>query len=194
MRYLLILTGVALLIAGLAWIAWDAVSGSSPRRHLDVVTTSAGFEGNAQLPAHEIEGALSQAKENIKSRVACSEWYGTLARYADWTAFILTGVITIIGGVLGLVPTPPGAPNVADVVARSAHLGRLVAILAACAAVLTATGSRSQATADALFEIAQDMQKTAVSVRRDVHDAKDEATARAALDQLTVLRGGCQTR
>jgi len=187
--------GWLLLLAGVVWVVGDLRAGFPRTRRLDVVTNTVGFEGSPKLPAAAIQSSLNDAKGKVESRVACSDWYGTGARFADWTAFFLTAIITLIGGVLG-VAAPAGAslPDLQQITGRSTLLGRIVLFLAALAAVVTAAGSKAQTTADTVFKLAQEMQATTAAVRKDVQEAKTDGEARAALDRLGVFRGGCETR
>lgn len=187
--------GLLLLILGLGWIVWDRAAGFPPPRRLDLVTNVVGFEGSAKLPADQIEASLNEAKAKVDSKVACSDWYASYARGADWAAFLLTATITLIGGFLGMGPGQAGgSPPMEEVARRSAWLGRVVAILAALAAVVTAGGAKLQTTSEALFKNAQDMRRTALAVQKDVNDAKTEGDARVVLARLEELRGGCSQR
>ena len=190
----LIVLGSCLTMFALAWGIWEFKTGAGSGRRLDLVTNTVGFEGSARLPAEQIEAALSEAKARIESRVECSDWYARFAARAEWISFCLTGLITVIGGLLGLSTSPSESPSVEAVSARSARLGRIVAVLAALAAILTGAGGRAQSTANALFESAEKMRSVVLTVRKDVVDASTEADARVILAQLDGVRGGCETR
>src|SRR5436305_13414349 len=89
--------GFALLAALAVWIVLSAAHGgrrSAPK----ILEDTHAFEGNAQLPAAEIQKQLAGARERMDQRYAYSQW----ARYAgtggDWLAFLLTALITLLAG------------------------------------------------------------------------------------------------
>ncbi|MBN9662247.1 MAG: hypothetical protein J0H49_28880 [Acidobacteria bacterium] len=180
------LIGFALL-AGLAiWIGASVMHGvgrEAPR----LLDDSHAFEGNAQLPAAEIQKQLTEARERMDARYQYSQWTRYAGMAGDWLAFLLTAVITLIAGYHGRV-LAVGAPDpakIADLVKdQSARFTRTVGLVAAAAAICTALSAKAKDVSDGFYNDASAIQAAAMNARRDLVKASDASSAQDILDQL----------
>jgi len=179
------ITGFVLVAGLVVWIGlWFTRAPHPAPRLLD---DSHAFEGNVQLPADQIQQALTNARVRMDKRYAESEQVSTLAILGDWLAFLLTAVITLLAGFEGRITalTAPTSENLAEIL-RSAgrHFSRTVGLIAAGAAICTAASAKAKDLGDNLYNDAVAIQAAAMSARKDIARAPDATSAQDALDQL----------
>lgn len=145
----------------------------------------AAADGNIALPVEEVEAALKEARERIDKVHKRGVTFATVSAIVGWLSFALTSAITLIVGFHGQMPPgrpleeSPGLPQKAT---------RLVAILAALAAVLTATEARTEASGNNAIKRASTLAEHAKQIRSRIEepdtDAEDER------DLLSELKRG----
>jgi hypothetical protein len=182
----LTIAGFALLAALAVWIMLSVAQGIA-RTQPRILEDTHAFDGNAQLPAADIQKQLSSARERMDQRFRYSEW----ARYAgtggDWLAFLLTALITLLAGYRGraLAVATPTAQGVADLVKdQSARFTRTVGLVAAGAAICTGLSAKAKDISDGFYSDAVALQTAAMNARKDLAKASDASAAQDILDQL----------
>jgi hypothetical protein len=178
------IVGIVLVIGLLAWVLaaaiWQLGYAPPPR----VLGIGSAFEGSLQLPAEKITGAFEAARLRM---LEANSW-GTRFRLggdiAGWLSFAATAAITLIVGFYGRMPgSAAGAPNTDGLPGRSV---RLIGVLAALAAVLTACGNMASAKSGDYYKKADAMRDLIVRSRAEVIDAKSAEAAQAVLDNLAL--------
>ena len=184
------LLGGCLLAALTVWIVLSLSFWHQARPHPRIVAGGVAFEGNLQLPKETIDQKINAARDRMDMRYDWSERLRLGGEVADWAGFLCTALITLIAGYFGITIPAAGAPPDVQAIVRgkSAGFAKTVGILAALAAVCTAASSRVKTTSEQDYKRATEMQATITTVRKNVYDAKDAASAQIALDVLDTVR------
>jgi hypothetical protein len=138
------------------------------------------------LPKEQIDAALDKARNNVLSAADRGFAFRVASRAAAWLAFLATAAITLIAGWYGQAPNPPsggGAPA-ASTAGLPRPAARVVTLLAALAAVLTAGGGLATQEAEGLSTWARERHRDVVEARAKVLSALTAADARTILDDL----------
>jgi hypothetical protein len=158
------------------------------RPSLPILGVGSGFEGNLALPKEEIDSALNAARDRVLL-VANRGWgFRIGSRFAAWLAFLATAAITLVAGWYGQALKAPGGDGAVAVSTAGLplHATRLVTLLAALAAVLTAGGGLATQEAESLSTWAREHHRDVVEARTKVIDAKNAADARSILEDLAL--------
>jgi hypothetical protein len=131
-----------LLILLIAWIAFSVITGELFYPKLSLLELGSGFEGSLALPKEKIDAALGTYRARVLATADRASYFKLGSEVAAWMAFFCTAAITLVAGWYGQSPqgnAPPGggAPAPTGLPPRAT---RLVAMLAAASAVLTAAG------------------------------------------------------
>jgi hypothetical protein len=183
MREFRIVGGVLVLLL-IGWFAVSLIWRIGYQSAPDVLGLGSAFEGSLQLPAEKIAAAFEAARR----RMLKVNDFGTTLRVAGditgWFSFAATASITLIAGFFGRAPAAAGAaPSTDGLPAKSV---RLIAFLAALAAVLTAFGNIAIAKSGEYYKRADAMRDLIVRSRAEVIDAKSADAAQAVLDNLAL--------
>jgi hypothetical protein len=174
---------LAALLASAAYTVW-----THPfwRPAPQILGVGSAFEGNAQLPQPEIDGALQAGRQAVATKNLAGNRFATVATVSGWIAFLLTSLITLAAGYHGIASAgDTGGVDAATVMkGRSVRFARSVGLLAAGAAVCTALGGRAAGDAERYYKQADDLQRRVTVGRKSIIDAKTAEEAHAALDQL----------
>jgi hypothetical protein len=170
------------------WIGYTIAAGGLARPTLPILGIGSGFEGNLPLPKSEIEAALDAARKTVFTSADRGYAFRVGSRVAAWLAFLATAAITLVAGWYGQAPNiPVGAGQAAaDTSGLPRRSARLVTLLAALAAVLTAGGGLATQEAETLSAWARDRQRDVVEARTKVISAPNAADARTILDDLAL--------
>ncbi len=177
--------GIVLLIALAAWIVFSVSTGGLFYPNISLLGLGSGFEGSLALPKEKIDAAFDAYRAQVLSTADKASYFKLGSDVMSWIAFLATAAITLVAGWYG--QTPPA--NLADG-AASAILGlppratRLVTMLAALSAVLTAFGGLASKQGQSLNSWARDRQHDFVQARNDVVAAKSAEEAQRVLDDL----------
>lgn len=181
---LLRILSISLFVGLAAWIAFGILAPVGTHPAPSVLGLGNAFEGNLQLPAETIRKAFDAARQrmlDVNDRGSAFRWAGDIA---GWLSFAATALITLIVGFHGRPPAPNGTPAATEgLPARSV---RLIGLLAAVAAVLTAAGNLSVAKSQEHFKRADEIRDLIAHDRAQVVDAKTADAAQAILDDLAV--------
>jgi hypothetical protein len=140
--------GWLLVIGFFAWL-WFSLSRYPVRRPApNVLAASSGFEGTSPLPDSETKPHFDNARTRMLEVNSHGQAFGVADNIASWASFLATAAVTLILGYFGR--RAPAATGPADVSGLNLSMGRLIGVLAALAAVLTAGGAlaRNQARGD----------------------------------------------
>jgi hypothetical protein len=186
MRYF----GAFILCVLAGWIAYTIAVGDLVRPSLQVPGVGSGFEGSLALPKEQIDTALDAARNQVISIANKGYAFRIGSRVAAWLAFLATAAITLVAGWYGQAPSPnPPAgsglsvPNASGLPLPAA---RMVTVLAALAAVLTAGGGLATQEAETLTTWARERHRDVVEARAKVISATSAADARTMLDDLAL--------
>jgi hypothetical protein len=175
------------MLAALAvWIVWSLAHGVG-RAEPRILEDTHAFEGNAQLPAADIQKQLASARERMDERFRYSEWARYAATGGDWLAFLLTALITLLAGYRGraLAVAAPNPQTIADLVKdQSVRFTRTVGLIAAGAAICTGLSANAKDISDGFYNDAVALQTAAMNARKDLVKAPDASSAQDILDQL----------
>jgi hypothetical protein len=180
------IVGFALLLLLAAWIVLSLAHGIA-RTAPKILDDAHAFDGNAQLPASDIQKQLSSARERMDERFNYSQWPRYAGTGADWLAFLLTALIRLLAGYRGMARTvgTPTAAELAELVkGESARFTRTVGLLAAGAAICTGLSAKARDISDGFYNDAVALQTAATSARKDLLKAPDASSAQDILDQL----------
>ena len=142
------------------------------------------FEGNLQLPAAAIKAKFDAAEYRMLAVNLTGSRLRLAGDVAAWFSFAATAAITLIVGFLGRPAPPANAPVSTE--GLPARLARLIGLLAAAAAVLTAFGRLAVAKSQDYYKHADELQALLVRSRAAVVDAKSADQAQAVLTELEI--------
>lgn len=177
--------GIILLVALAAWIAFTVSTGGLFYPEISLLGLGSGFEGSLALPKDKIDAALDAYRARVLSTADKASYFRFGSEVTSWLAFFATAAITLVAGWYG--QTPPavasngGAPMVSGLPPKAT---RLVTMLAASAAVLTACGGLASRQGQTLNSWAHDRQHDFVQARNDIVIAKSAEDAQKVLDDL----------
>lgn len=181
--------GFGLLVLFAVWVTYQIGTGDLARPSLPILGIGSGFEGNLALPKAEIDGALDAARDKVLSAADRGYDFRIGSRVAAWLAFLATAAITLVAGWYGQSPAAPPAGGGLAVPSTSGlprNAARVVALLAAGAAVLTAGGGLATQEAERLSTWARERHRDTVEARMKVIEAKTADDARTVLDDLAL--------
>ncbi|TBY61035.1 hypothetical protein E0H46_30430 [Rhizobium leguminosarum bv. viciae] len=181
--------GFILLAVLTAWIGRAVLKGDFQHPFLPSAAIGSGFEGDLALPKSEIEAKLNNARERVLATMDRAYTFRIASRIAAWLAFLATAAITLVAGWYGQMPAAP-PPGTASGAATTAGLpqrtARVVTLLAALAAVLTAGGGLATQEAESLSTQALAHQRDLTDARKQVLETRSAEVARTALDDLAL--------
>lgn len=171
------------LIGGLSYSLWKYPQGQPAP---NILGASTGFEGAAPLPQSEIQPHFDHARTKMLEINSHGRTLSMADTIASWASFLSTALVTLILGYFGR--RAPAANEPADQAGLSARTGRVIGVLAALAAVLTAGGAlaRNQARDD--YDKASKAAELINATHTDLKNANADE-ARAALDKLDLEIG-----
>jgi hypothetical protein len=176
--------GVLLLLGLVAWVIAAAVWRLGYQAPPRVLGIGNAFEGNLQLPAEKITAAFEAARMRMLDVNSWGTWLRLAGDFGGWLSFAATAAITLIVGFYGRAPGAAGAvPNTEGLPGRSV---RMIGLLAALAAVLTACSNMASAKSGDYYKRADTMRDIIVRSRAEVIDAKTAEAAQAVLDNLAL--------
>ena len=179
--------GWFLLLLFVGWIGFSFAHYPILRPVPNVVQPSNGFEGGNLLPATEIQPHIDHARSKMLAVNARGQVFAVTDNAASWLSFLCTAVVTLIMGYYGRRAPADGAA--ADVSGLPLRLARAIGLLAALAAVLTATGALAKNEARDDYRKADSARTYINAAISDLASAKSEREARDALDQLDLQIG-----
>jgi hypothetical protein len=177
------LIGILLFIGLLVWISIGLLVPIGYHPAPAVLDLGNAFEGNLALPAEVIAKTFEDAQNEMISVNTWGVWFRRAGDLAAWLSFAVTASITLIAGFYGRSPSPGGAA--ADTAGLPERKVRLIAFLAALAAVLTAFGNLSVTRSQDYYKRADQVRDLITSSRAEILDEKTTAeTAQGILDRL----------
>jgi hypothetical protein len=181
------IVGWLLVIGFVAWLSFSLSRYPIGRRAPNVLAASSGFEGTAPLRDSETKPHFDHARTKMLAVNSHGQAFSMADNLASWAGFLATAAVTMILGYFGRRAPAAGEP--ADTSGLSFRAGRLIGVLAALAAVLTAGGAlaRNQARDD--YEKADKVRDLINATTTDLRSAKSEAEAHAVLDKLDLEIG-----
>jgi hypothetical protein len=187
MKWTVALALLVIVLAG--WVIYQIVAGDLAPPSVPILGIGPGFEGDLALPKAEIDAALNAAREKVLSAADHGYDFRIGSRVAAWLAFLATAAITLVAGWYGQAPaaaSPGGALPAAGASGLPRNAARIVAVLAATAAVLTAGGGLATQEAEGLSTWARDRQRDVIEARTKVLTAKTAEDARTVLEDLAL--------
>ena len=178
--------GWLLLLGFIAWLSFSLSKYPLGRPAPNLLGASTGFEGSAPLPDSNIKPHFDRARMKMLEVNSQGKMLSTVALIASWASFLATASVTLILGYFGR--RNPAANEPPDASGLPARTGRLIGVLAALAAVLTAGGALTGNQARDDYDKAS---KAAELINATTTDLKSATTdeAHAALDKLDLEIG-----
>jgi hypothetical protein len=176
--------GLFLAVALIAWIAISMLAPVGYHADPNILGLGSAFEGNLQLSSEKITEVFEEARKQMVEVNSRGSWLRTVGDVAGWLSFAATASITLIAGFYGRAPGANGAAT--DTSGLPARSVRMIAFLAALAAVLTAFGSLAIAKSQDYFKKADEVRDLIVHNRAEIIDAKTPDAAQAILDDLVL--------
>jgi len=165
-----------LLLLFVGWLGFSLSKYPVLRPAPATIQSSNGFEGNTLLPAGESQPHLDHARSRMLA-----------INIAAWASFLSTAAVTLILGYFGRrAPRTGAAANLSGLPQKSA---RLIGVLAALAAVLTAAGAMAKNQAHDDYQKADSARDYINAAVSDLAGSKSQQEARDALDQLDLRIG-----
>jgi hypothetical protein len=181
------ITSVFLLVLFLGWLGFSLAHYSILRPAPSIVQPSSGFEGNPLLPASEIQPHIEHARSKMLAVNGHGQAFSLADNVASWLGFLCTATVTLILGYFGRRAPADGAG--ADLSGLPLRMARVMGVLAALAAVLTAAGALAKNQARDDYQKADSARNYINAAVSDLSAAKSEREARDALDQLDLQIG-----
>jgi hypothetical protein len=159
-----------------------AVYGPWPetREGVRVPPIGLGFEGSLQIPEAELRAEIGYATERAMELNSKGRSFINLGSTLSWISFFCTSAITLVLGFFGRAPAVAGQPPETTGLGRVPT--RVVGLLAAAAAVLTAAGSLVKDEGQIRY-VASDRAVAVIEMARD-----DLTKSETATEQRDVLR------
>jgi hypothetical protein len=183
MRYLRI-TGIVLSLILFVWVVVGLSSPVGYHPEPRLLGWDGAFEGDLQLPADKIKKVFDDARKHMIDVNSTGSLLRLIGDLSSWLSFGATAFITLIAGFFGRTPVANGVP--ADTSGLPARSVRIIAFLAALAAVFTAFGSLATAKSLDYFKRADDARDLIVQSRAEIMDATTSDAAQTILDDLIV--------
>jgi hypothetical protein len=178
--------GWCLLLGFVAWLAFSLSKYPLGKAAPKLLGASTGFEGSAPLPDSEIKPHFERARARMLEVNSHGRALSIADSIASWASFLATASVTLILGYFGR--RAPAANESADVSGLPARTGRLIGVLAALAAVLTAGGALAGNQARDDYEKASKAADLINATRADLKGTTPDE-ARAVLDKLDLEIG-----
>lgn len=186
----IVVLGIALLCTLVAWIGVSIPHGVSTDS-LAINAIPSAFDENPTIPSEEFRTKFNDGVVTLTSyRTA----YQTLRReqqIADWSAFGLTSLITLLAGYLGIgklpheVTTDAGlARGVPRKTKGTATLLTVIGVMAALASTSTGVSNRLEALAEKRWKQAVDLNEHLSEIRIEWYSAKTKEDAFRILGKL----------
>jgi hypothetical protein len=176
--------GVFLFVALVAWIVFSVTTGGLLYPKVSLLGLGNSFEGNLALPKEKIDAAFEAYRVRVLSTAERASYFKLGGEVASWMAFFATAAITLIAGWYGQAPANATGGGTSAASGLPPKAMRLVAMLAALSAVLTATGGLASQQGQSLNSWARDRQHDFIRARNDVVAAKTSQDAQTVLDDL----------
>jgi hypothetical protein len=174
--------GLALVLVGLCWAALTFIVPLGDHNVKALIGFEHAFDGDLKLPKEIIEQRFDAARVRMLTANESGIWWRNAGRAAGWASFAATSAITLIAGFFGRAPNTSGdSQNTEGLPAGSV---RIIALLAALAAVLTAAAGLTASTSQEYFSSADRYHEIVVQSRSLVSTAKTSAEAQDILDDL----------
>ena len=189
MRFFVIIIGILLLAASVAFMAYQF------RREPDLTRspgpgTTIGVEGGLKLPPEQVQAAINEANTEIDSRLSTAATLRFWSRAASWTGFVLTSFMTVLVGFYGGRSEPGGdAAAALDRVLkeqqRSRALLRVAGALIAVATLPNLFAQRLEADTNNYVSSARSLQEVLIDSSSKMYDKGLSETEQAiALGKL----------
>lgn len=179
--------GWVLLLCFVGWLGFSLSTYSILRPAPATLQPSSGFEGNSLLPATETQPHFDHARSRMLAINAHGEVFSVIDNVAAWASFLSTAAVTLILGYLGRrASSADAAANFSGVPPKTA---RLIGVLAALAAVLTAAGAMAKNESRDDYQKADSARDYINATVSDLAGSKSQQEARDALDQLDLQIG-----
>jgi hypothetical protein len=179
--------GWLLLIGFVAWLGFSLSRYPVRRPPPSGLAASSGFEGASPLPDSETKPHFDHAREKMLAVNSRGQTFSVADNLASWATFLSTAAVTLILGYFGR--RAPAANEAADVSGLPLRLGRLIGVLAALAAVLTAGGALARNQARDNYDKADKTRDLINATTTDLRSATSQAEAHAVLDKLDLEIG-----
>lgn len=171
---------VVLFFGGIAYLGVQPLERSVP----PVAGPGVGFGGNLKIPQADVDNAMTYAQSRANDLNQRGRTFATWGSLGTWGSFACTSAITLILGFFGRSPATAGqAPDTTGLATRWA---RIVGLLAAAAAVLTAAGSLVKDHGQTLYASSDKAVALVRTARADLE--ADGTTATEQSDVLAELR------
>ncbi|MGR9253021.1 hypothetical protein [Rhizobium leguminosarum] len=174
--------GVSLMLLGLCWVALTLLVPLGAHNPQALVGFEHAFDGDLKLPKEAIEKHFDAANARMLAANETGVWWRNAGRTAAWASFAATSAITLIAGFYGRAPNGAGENEHTD--GLPAGSVRIIAFLAALAAVLTAAAGLTASSSQEYFSSADRYHEVIVQSRSLVTTAKTSAEAQDILNDL----------
>jgi hypothetical protein len=141
-----------------------------------------GLGGNIIIPQDELKQSFSYVEGRAFEFNHRGQNWTKGGTVATWLSFISTSVINLILGFFGRAPAQNGAAP--DTSGLSTNVTRTIGLLAAAAAVLTASGSLIKDQGLAYYAASDKAVALIARSRADIEGAQGESEQRAVLTEL----------
>src|SRR5260370_25104884 len=180
--------GIILLGVLAAWITFSVVTSGISYPKLSLLELGNGFEGGLALPKEKIDSAFETYRTRVISTADRASYFKLGGEVAGWLVFFCTAAITLVARWYGQAPqgnpAGAGAPVITGLPQKAT---RLVAMLAALSAVLTAAGGLASQQGQSLNSWARDRQHDFNQAREKLISKDITAgDAQAILDDLAL--------
>lgn len=174
------------MLGFIAWLSFSLSKYPTGRPAPKLLGASAGFEGSAPLPNSEVQPHFDHARTKMLEVNSQGKTLSTAGLIASWASFLATALVTLILGYFGR--RAPAANEPAELSGLPARTGRMIGVLAALAAVLTAGGALAGNQARDDYDKASKAAELINATTTDLKSATPDE-ARAALDKLDLEIG-----
>jgi hypothetical protein len=156
---------------------------------LQIPAVGSSFEGNLALPKEQIDAKLDSARDRVLSVAERGYAFRVGSRIAAWLAFLATAAITLVAGWYGQAPNTAAGSSLpaANTGGLPRPAARVVTLLAASAAVLTACGGLAAQEAETLTTWARERHRDVIEARAKVISAPTAPDASAVLEDLDLM-------
>jgi hypothetical protein len=172
-----------LFVGLLAWLTATAILRFGYRPTPAAVGTERAIQ-DSPLPAEQTTAAFDAARARMLHVNALGTRFRLAGDIVGWLSFSATAAITLIVGFYGR--SPPVAGAAIDTQGLSPRSLRLIGLLAALAAVLTAFGNIAIAKSSDYYRRADQVRELIVRSRTDLAGAKSVDAAQAVLENLAL--------
>lgn len=176
-----------LLVAFVVWLGFSFSRYPLLRPAPATFQSSSGFEGSAQLPVSQTQPHIDRARARMLAINSHGQAFSVAGSVGSWASFLATAAVTLILGYFGR--RAPSENQATDPSSLPSGPARLIGVLAALAAVLTAGGAMAGNQAKDDYQKADSARDYINATISDLAGAKTAQEAQDAIDKLDLEIG-----